>query len=97
MKNTTVALFALTLSSVFMAEMADGATARMASEIFVMNQVSILSNYVGRLVDDRAPVKRIAMFIIPVNREPPIGYPEFSAGTHYYEGVAVMYNGSPYR
>ena len=81
MKNTTVALCALTLSSVFMAEMADGATERMASEIFVTNQISIVSNYVDRLVEERAPVKRIAMFIIPVNREPPIGYPEFSAGT----------------
>ena len=74
-----------------------GATARMATETFVMNKVEAVSNYVDKVVDDRAPVKRIAMFIIPVNREPPSGYPEFSTGTYYYRGDAVMYNGSPYR
>ena len=74
-----------------------GATARMATETFVMNKVETVSNYVDKVVDDRAPVKRIAMFIIPVNREPPSGYPEFSTGTYYYRGDAVMYNGSPYR
>ena len=54
---------------------------RTATEAFVTNQVAVVSNYVDRVVDYRAPVKRIAMFIIHVNREPPIGYPEFSAGT----------------
>lgn len=44
-----------------------GATVRTATEIFVTNQVAIVSNYVDRAIDDRAPVKRIAMFIIPVN------------------------------
>lgn len=44
-----------------------GATVRTATEIFVTNQVAIVSNYVDRVIDDRAPVKRIAMFIIPVN------------------------------
>jgi hypothetical protein len=74
-----------------------GATVKMATETFVTNKVSAVSNYVDKVVDDRAPVKRIAMFIIPVNREPPIGYPEFSVGTYYYRGDTVMYNGSPYR
>lgn len=46
-----------------------GATVRMATETFVTNKVSAVSNYVDRVVDDRAPVKRIAMFIIPVNNE----------------------------
>lgn len=74
-----------------------GATARMATEIFVTNKVAVVSNYVDRVVDARTPVKRIAMFIIPVNGDKQIVYPEFSAGTYYYRGDAVMYNGSPYR
>ena len=63
----TVALCAFTICSAFLPMESIGATARMATEIFVTNKVSIVSNYVDRLVDDRAPVKRIAMFIIPVN------------------------------
>ena len=81
----------MTLSSAFMVERADGATARMASEIFVTNQVSIVSNYVDRVVDDRAPVKRIAMFIIPVNREPMstsfVGF-ELKASTNNFSHAA---------
>lgn len=74
-----------------------GATAKMATETFVANKVSAVSNYVDKVVDYRAPVKRIAMFIIPVNREPPMRYSEFSSGTTYYKDDAVMHNGSPYR
>ena len=69
MKNITAALCALTLSSALMSRIADGATARMASEIFVTNKVAAVSNYVDRVVGERTPVKRIAMFIIPVNME----------------------------
>jgi hypothetical protein len=54
-----------------MAGRSDGATARMASEIFVTNKVAVVSNYVDRVIDDRVPIKRIAMFIIPVNSERP--------------------------
>lgn len=47
-----------------------GATARMATEIFVTNKVAVVSNYVNTVkaeMEERTPVKRIAMFIIPVN------------------------------
>lgn len=49
-----------------------GATARMATEIFVTNKVAVVSNYVNTVkaeMEERTPVKRIAMFIIPVNYE----------------------------
>ena len=47
----------------------DDATASMATETFVTNKVSEVSNYVDRVVGNGALVKRIAMFIIPVNNE----------------------------
>ena len=49
-----------------------GATARMATEIFVTNKVAVVSNYVNTVkaeMEERTPVKRIAMFIVPVNHE----------------------------
>lgn len=47
-----------------------GATVRMATEIFVTNKVAVVSNYVNTVkteMEERTPVRRIAMFIIPVN------------------------------
>ena len=97
-KTKAYALYAFTVLAMSVLPLHTiGATARMATETFVMNKVEAVSNYVDKVVDDRAPVKRIAMFIIPVNREPPIGYPKFEGGTDYTIGDAVMYNGSPYR
>ena len=45
------------------------ATEGMATETFVNNKVSSVSNYVDRVVENGALIKRIAMFIIPVNDE----------------------------
>lgn len=68
MKNTTAALCAFIVSAMSALPLQTiGATVKMATETFVANKVSEVSNYVDRVVDNRAPVKRIAMFIVPVN------------------------------
>ena len=95
-KLTGMALCALTFAGLSPMS-SEGATARMATEIFVTNKVAVVSNYVNTVkqeMEDRTPVKRIAMFIIPVNCEtngPFTGF-ELKASTNNFSHAAGTEN-----